>query len=53
MCLYSSLDLFVDICSNISFVLLQDAAKVVQKIIQKNPDSINFNVIAISKKTEA
>ncbi|KAL8064636.1 hypothetical protein ABFX02_01G103900 [Erythranthe guttata] len=31
--------------------LLKDAAKVIQKIIQKNPDSINFNVIAISKKT--
>ncbi|XAR70514.1 Ubiquitinyl hydrolase 1 [Bertholletia excelsa] len=30
--------------------LLQDAAKVIQGIIQKNPDSINFNVIAISKK---
>ncbi|KAK4434878.1 Ubiquitin carboxyl-terminal hydrolase 3 [Sesamum alatum] len=30
--------------------LLQDAAKVIQKFIQKNPDSINFNVIAISKK---
>lgn len=33
--------------------LLQDAAKVIQKIIQKNPDSINFNVIAISKKAWA
>lgn len=33
--------------------VLQDAAKVIQKIIQKNPDSINFNVIAISKKTGA
>ncbi|KAK6117463.1 hypothetical protein DH2020_048790 [Rehmannia glutinosa] len=33
--------------------LLQDAAKVIQKIIQKNPDSINFNVMAISKKTGA
>ncbi|KAG8374668.1 hypothetical protein BUALT_Bualt10G0019900 [Buddleja alternifolia] len=30
----------------------EDAAKVIQKIIQKNPDSINFNVIAISKKNE-
>lgn len=30
--------------------LLKDAAKVIQKIIEKNPDSINFNVIAISKK---
>ncbi|KAH6771728.1 ubiquitin C-terminal hydrolase 3 [Perilla frutescens var. frutescens] len=33
--------------------VLQDAAKVIQEIIQKNPDSINFNVIAISKKTGA
>ncbi|KAL6550409.1 Ubiquitin carboxyl-terminal hydrolase 3 [Orobanche minor] len=33
--------------------LLQDSANVIQKIIQKNPDSINFNVIAISKKTGA
>ncbi|KAL6349447.1 hypothetical protein AAG906_034104 [Vitis piasezkii] len=32
--------------------LLQDAAKVILGIIQKNPDSINFNVIAISKKLE-
>ncbi|XP_057476078.1 ubiquitin carboxyl-terminal hydrolase 3-like [Actinidia eriantha] len=31
--------------------LLQDAAKVIQEIIQKNPDSISFNVIAISKKS--
>ncbi|KAA8526024.1 hypothetical protein F0562_007876 [Nyssa sinensis] len=31
--------------------LLQDAAKVIQCMIQKNPDSINFNVIAISKKS--
>ncbi|XP_052210274.1 ubiquitin carboxyl-terminal hydrolase 3 [Diospyros lotus] len=30
---------------------LQDAAKVIQGIIQKNPDSLNFNVIALSKKT--
>ncbi|XP_060673797.1 ubiquitin carboxyl-terminal hydrolase 3-like isoform X3 [Ziziphus jujuba] len=30
--------------------LLQDAAKVIKGIIQKNPDSLNFNVIAISKK---
>lgn len=30
--------------------LLQDAAKVIQGMIQKNPNSINFNVIAISKK---
>lgn len=29
--------------------LLQDAAKVIKGIIQKNPNSINFNVIAISK----
>ncbi|KAK9275889.1 hypothetical protein L1049_023163 [Liquidambar formosana] len=32
--------------------LLQDAAKVIQGMIQKNPESINFNVIAISKKVE-
>ncbi|PSS11579.1 Ubiquitin carboxyl-terminal hydrolase [Actinidia chinensis var. chinensis] len=31
--------------------LLQDTAKVIRGIIQKNPDSINFNVIAISKKS--
>ncbi|KAK2650309.1 hypothetical protein Ddye_017798 [Dipteronia dyeriana] len=30
--------------------LLQDAAKVIQGIIQKNPESLNFNVIALSKK---
>ncbi|PON65113.1 Peptidase C12, ubiquitin carboxyl-terminal hydrolase [Trema orientale] len=30
--------------------LLQDAAKVIQGMIQKNPESLNFNVIAISKK---
>lgn len=30
--------------------LLQDAAKVILGIIQKNPDSLNFNVIALSKK---
>lgn len=30
--------------------LLQDAAKVIKSMIQKNPDSHNFNVIAISKK---
>ncbi|KAK4728448.1 hypothetical protein R3W88_021436 [Solanum pinnatisectum] len=32
--------------------LLQDAAKVVQKMMQKNPDSMNFNVIAISKRVK-
>ncbi|KDP39923.1 hypothetical protein JCGZ_03454 [Jatropha curcas] len=32
--------------------LLQDATKVIRKMIQKNPDSLNFNVIAISKKAE-
>jgi ubiquitin carboxyl-terminal hydrolase L3 len=32
--------------------LLQDAAKVIQGMIEKNPSSLNFNVIAISKKTE-
>ncbi|PWA84457.1 Peptidase C12, ubiquitin carboxyl-terminal hydrolase 1 [Artemisia annua] len=30
--------------------LLQDAAKVIKGMIAKNPDSMNFNVIAISKK---
>ncbi|KAK3029827.1 hypothetical protein RJ639_038261 [Escallonia herrerae] len=29
--------------------LLQDAAKVMQGMIQKNPDSVKFNVIALSK----
>ncbi|OIT26373.1 PREDICTED: ubiquitin carboxyl-terminal hydrolase 3-like [Nicotiana attenuata] len=33
--------------------LLQDAAKVIQQMIQKNPDSINFNVIAISKRVKS
>ncbi|KAL3362006.1 hypothetical protein AABB24_014713 [Solanum stoloniferum] len=32
--------------------LLQDAAKVIQKMMQKNPDSMNFNVIAISKRVK-
>ncbi|XP_027334751.1 ubiquitin carboxyl-terminal hydrolase 3-like isoform X2 [Abrus precatorius] len=31
--------------------LLRDAAKVIQSMIQKNPDSHNFNVIAISKNS--
>ncbi|XP_061347686.1 ubiquitin carboxyl-terminal hydrolase 3-like [Gastrolobium bilobum] len=31
--------------------LLRDAAKVIQSMIQKNPDSLNFNVIALSKKS--
>ncbi|KAG6780677.1 hypothetical protein POTOM_013545 [Populus tomentosa] len=30
--------------------LLQDAAKVIRGMIEKNPGSLNFNVIAISKK---
>ncbi|CAK7356307.1 unnamed protein product [Dovyalis caffra] len=30
--------------------LLQDAAKVIQGMIQKNPESLSFNVIAISKR---
>ncbi|XP_008786278.2 ubiquitin carboxyl-terminal hydrolase 3-like isoform X2 [Phoenix dactylifera] len=30
--------------------LLQDAAKVIKAVIQKNPDSMNFNVMALSKK---
>ncbi|KAF8412450.1 hypothetical protein HHK36_000414 [Tetracentron sinense] len=31
--------------------LLQDAAKVIKAMIEKNPDSINFNVIALSRKS--
>ncbi|KAK7386272.1 hypothetical protein VNO78_26391 [Psophocarpus tetragonolobus] len=31
--------------------LLRDAAKVIKSMIEKNPDSPNFNVIAISKKS--
>uniref|UniRef100_A0A2P2JZD4 Ubiquitin carboxyl-terminal hydrolase n=2 Tax=Rhizophora mucronata TaxID=61149 RepID=A0A2P2JZD4_RHIMU len=30
--------------------LLQDAAKVIKGMIQKNPESLNFNIIAVSKK---
>ncbi|KAH7687550.1 ubiquitin carboxyl-terminal hydrolase L3 protein [Dioscorea alata] len=30
--------------------LLKDAAEVIKAIIQKNPDSMNFNVMALSKK---
>ncbi|OWM88342.1 ubiquitin carboxyl-terminal hydrolase 3 [Punica granatum] len=30
--------------------LLQDAAKVIRGMIEKNPESLNFNVIAVSKK---
>ncbi|GMI63577.1 ubiquitin C-terminal hydrolase 3 [Hibiscus trionum] len=30
--------------------LLQDAAKVINGMIQKNPESLNFNVIALTKK---
>ncbi|XP_022758341.1 ubiquitin carboxyl-terminal hydrolase 3-like isoform X2 [Durio zibethinus] len=30
--------------------LLQDAAKVIKGMIQKNPESLNFNVIAVAKK---
>ncbi|XVF13445.1 hypothetical protein REPUB_Repub08aG0208500 [Reevesia pubescens] len=33
--------------------LLQDAAKVIKGMIQKNPESLNFNVIALSKKSGA
>lgn len=32
------------------FLLQQDAAKVIRGMIQKNPESLNFNVIALSKK---
>ncbi|OIW10344.1 hypothetical protein TanjilG_28095, partial [Lupinus angustifolius] len=31
--------------------LLRDAAKVIQSMIKKNPESLNFNVMAISKKS--
>ncbi|KAK7251800.1 hypothetical protein RIF29_35329 [Crotalaria pallida] len=31
--------------------LLRDAAKVIQSMIHKNPESLNFNVMAISKKS--
>ncbi|CAA7024904.1 unnamed protein product [Microthlaspi erraticum] len=31
--------------------LLKDATKVIKKMIEKNPGSLNFNVIAISKRT--
>ncbi|KAK7262157.1 hypothetical protein RJT34_29718 [Clitoria ternatea] len=31
--------------------LLRDAAEVIKSMIQKNPDSLNFNVMAISKKS--
>ncbi|PNX76667.1 ubiquitin carboxyl-terminal hydrolase isozyme L3-like protein [Trifolium pratense] len=31
--------------------LLKDSAKAIQSMIEKNPDSLNFNVIAISKKS--
>ncbi|OIV93372.1 hypothetical protein TanjilG_21083 [Lupinus angustifolius] len=31
--------------------LLRDATKVIQNMIQKNPESLNFNVMAISKKS--
>ncbi|CDP18072.1 unnamed protein product [Coffea canephora] len=30
--------------------LLHEAAKVIRKMIEKNPDSLNFNVMAISKR---
>ncbi|KAJ8444350.1 hypothetical protein Cgig2_019908 [Carnegiea gigantea] len=32
-------------------LVLMDAAEVIKKIIQKNPDSMNFNVITLSKKS--
>ncbi|QCD91518.1 ubiquitin carboxyl-terminal hydrolase L3 [Vigna unguiculata] len=31
--------------------LLRDAAKVIQSMIQKNPESLNFNVMALYKKS--
>ncbi|KMZ62364.1 Ubiquitin carboxyl-terminal hydrolase isozyme L3 [Zostera marina] len=33
--------------------LLQDATKVIKQTIQKNPNSMNFNVMALSKKNTA
>lgn len=36
---------------DIVFCSQQDTAKVIQGVIQKNPESLNFNVIAISKKS--
>ncbi|XP_027095346.1 ubiquitin carboxyl-terminal hydrolase 3-like [Coffea arabica] len=36
--------------SSSSSSLLHDAAKVIRKMIEKNPDSLNFNVMAISKR---
>lgn len=40
------------VCHGISSpsTLLQDAAKVINQMMQRNPDSMNFNVMAISKK---
>ncbi|XP_068635186.1 ubiquitin carboxyl-terminal hydrolase 3 [Aristolochia californica] len=32
--------------------LLQDASKVIQQMIQRSPNSLNFNVIALSRKGE-
>lgn len=32
--------------------LLQDAARVIKAMIEKNPSSLNFNVIALSRKTD-
>ena len=34
----------------VNAIAWQDAAKVIQGMIQKNPGSLNFNVIALSKK---
>lgn len=31
-------------------MILQDTAKVIQKMMEKNPGSLNFNVMAISKR---
>ncbi|GAB2274207.1 Ubiquitin carboxyl-terminal hydrolase 3 [Dionaea muscipula] len=41
------------VCHGISSpsTLLQDATKVIKQIIQKTPDSVNFNVMAISKNS--
>jgi hypothetical protein len=38
------------VCILMTFIAWQDAAKVIQGMIEKNPGSLNFNVIAISKR---
>lgn len=36
----------------LQIIFWQDAAKVIKAVIQKNPDSMNFNVMALSKKAK-